>query len=406
MRRLSLQILALLIALAAIRLVAGADAFSAYLLRDGFVLCAAAALLFAINAATWRATAPSRWVKRLPRAGQTLLLTGAIVACAAGAAAGLGWNGVLGLATWLAWGLGLALMVAGAWWPGAEVEYNLPAYRWATDASGHFVRVPVEPGRLPAAAELSRRSVAIWLLALLVVAAILRLWDLSGLPPGCVGNECVSGLRLMDGQPFAGFGPGQFHLYEHLARLLFAFTGAGVLSLRLAAGMVGVATVAAFFGVACRLTAPANALLATMLLALSPWHIWASRSSDPWVLTALLAVLALWWVLEAVARGDARGWVMAGLALGLFFVETPSLRTAILLWALLVVVWVLFRARRHSQRASGQTAAVAGIAAALAVALPALVSGGRGGADLLGLVAYAEHAHHPSDPPVRLAAAV
>ena len=51
-----------------------------------------------------------------------------------------------------------------------------------------------------------------------------------------------------------------------------------------------------------RLVGRPAALLGAALLAISPWHIWASRTSDPWIAATLLATVTLW-----LARGAARG---------------------------------------------------------------------------------------------------
>ena len=379
MRRFSFLLLGLALAVLGVQVVTGAEVFAPYLLRDGLLLASLGALVFALNAGGWRAMQPGSRVRSLPRLGQTLLLTGGIVALVGGVVAGFGVSGILGLTAWLAWLLGVALLVVGAWWPGGDVEYTLPAVRWSKDEAGNFVPVPgqAEPARAVAPA-LGRRGVGIWLVVILGVAALLRFWNLADLPPGCVGNECANGLRLVDGQPLLGNVTDQFALFERAARALLAVMGAGVPSLRLAAALAGWLTIPFFFLAARRLATPVNALLATALLALSPWHLWASRSSDPWIVTALLATLALWCSLEALAHANVRWWVLAGLAIGLLFVETPPLRGAIGLWAALVVGLAVVRAWRAPVKTLNRWAGLVGLAAALALALPAIMAGAQG----------------------------
>ena len=239
---------------------------------------------------------------------------------------------------------------------------------------GNFVQVRAGNGG-PLQLPRRRRWVLLWLLMILAVGAFLRLWNLAALPAGCVANECVDGLRLLEGQPPLISGPDQLNLFEHTARLWFAATGSGVLSLRLTAALFGLLALPATFGLAWRLSGLPAALLTTAVLALSPWPIWASRSSDPWTLTLFLTATALWLVLQGFAQGNARWWTMAGVGLGLLFVETPLLRPAVGLWVLAITLLALLPARRNQGRRDGAWLLVA----ALAVAGPWLAAGFRAG---------------------------
>ena len=130
MRRLSVFALALFLALVGVQLVIGPELFAPYVGRDAALLWIGGALAGAFFAATWQPRQPQRWVTGLPRPGQMLLATGIIVALAAGVLQGLLVGGLLTLMLQLTWWLGLALMLAGAWWPGGRVEYAAPQVYW------------------------------------------------------------------------------------------------------------------------------------------------------------------------------------------------------------------------------------------------------------------------------------
>ena len=382
MFRITLQLVALALALAAVRLVTGAETFVPYLIRDGLLIAVVAAWLFAWNAGGWRATPVLRSVAALAGVGQLLWLTGLVCLVAGGIGVGFDGGGLPHLIAALIWGLGMVLVVAGAWWPGAPASYDLPAYRWEKDADGHFVRVAAaDPGMAgdPPRTIVSLRQGALALLAVLVLALLLRVWDLAGLPPGCVDSECINGLRLVDGQPLTFSAPAAFNLFEHIAQLAYAATGAGVLSLRLTAAAMGLLTVVCFAGVAQRLTRPAFVAPVLLLIVLSPWHIWASRTSDGGVETALWVTLALWLGLEALAHANLRWWAPAGLALGLLFGGAPLLRPAVLLWGaaiLLLGVWAGYRRGRQQPLLAPLAG---GLAGALGMAAPTIVAGLRNG---------------------------
>jgi hypothetical protein len=367
-QRLSLLVLGLLIAWFGARLVGGAESLAPYLLRDALLLSVLGGLIFALNAQGWQAPPVFRRLRGLPRPGQMLLVTGLIVALAGGAGLAAGLEGVPGLAATIAWWLGLVLQIAGAWWPGATVDYAPPQVRWSRNAAGNFVPLAAGAGEDSAAArralglQMGRRAWLAWLLVILIAAAFLRFWNLDQLPPGCVNQECDAALHLtqvlQEGADFSRTLPG------------------GVLSLRLAAGTLGWLTVLVLAGALQRLVARPAALLGTALLAISPWHIWASRSSDPLIATALLAAVTLWLALEALAHTHARWWVAWGIAAGLLAAQAPQLWPGIALWVAITGGLGLaqgWRRRGHVGESDLWLWPLAGLVAALGAGLPAVI---------------------------------
>jgi hypothetical protein len=377
MRRFSLQLLALLIALGAVRIVTGAATFAPYLLRDGLIVAALAAALFAWQSGGWQPIAALRRVARLSTVGHTLWLTGLVCLIAGGIGVGFDIGGLPHLAASLVWGLGFVLSIAGVWWPDAAIDYAPPAYRWGTDAAGRFVRTPIDDAA-PALPP-SHRAAWGWTLAVIALGAALRFWNLADLPSGCVGGECIDALRLVDAQMLTFSQPGAFNLFERLARLLFGLTGDGILSLRLAGATMGSLTLLAFAGVAKRLTPPIFVAPALLLLALNPWHIWASRVADGWIVPALLVTLAVWLTLAALVHADLRWWTLAGLSLGLLWAEAPPLRAAVLVWAGVILALGLWTSRAQKARLTALGGALASLAG---VAAPAFVHALRTGAPL------------------------
>lgn len=379
MRRFSLQLLALLFALGAVRIVTSAESFAPYLLRDGLIVAVCAAALFAWQSGGWQPVGALRRVAQLATVGHILWLTGLVCLVTGGIGVGFDIGGLPHLAASLVWGLGIALSLIGAWWPGATIDYAPPAYRWETDAAGRFVRMPIG-GATPVLAS-SQPAAWSWTLAVVALGAALRFWNLTDLPSGCVGGECIDALRLVDAQMLTFSQPGAFNLFERLTQLIFAFTGDGILSLRLAGATLGSLTVLLFAGVAKRLTPPIFVAPALLLLALNPWHIWASRIADGWIVSALLVTLALWLTLTALAHADLRWWTPAGLTLGLLWVEAPPLRAAVLLWAGVSLALGMWTGNAGKPRFTAIGGALAGF---VGVAVPAVVNSLRSGAPLTG----------------------
>lgn len=378
MRRLSLLILALIVAVGAVNVINAADSVAPYVVRDALLLTALAAALFGWQSMGWRATAAARRITHLSATGKILWLTG--LACmvtggvSVGLGVGLGASALLHLASSIVWVLGIGLTLIGVWWPGAAYAYAPPAYRWERDARGQFVRVLRPQTDQALTLTVGRHSAWLSVGVVLLLALALRFWNLGGLPPGCVGSECIDGVRLVDGQALTASMPAAFNIDERLAHLLFGVTGDGLLSLRLTAAVLGALTVLAFAGVAQQLTLPIFVAPALLLLALNPWHLYAGRISDPWLAPTLLVTLALWLTLRALAYGDLRWWTVAGLAFGLLFVEVTALRLAVLLWSAVAIVLALWSSMRSANRSPQLLTLVGAVVAAIGVAAPALAS--------------------------------
>ena len=115
-------------------------------------------------------------------------------------------------------------------------------------------------------------------LALLIIllGATLRMWHLLTLPPACVNAECIMGLRLLDpALPLLEHNP--LDPFGWVAHALFSITDNSLLSLRLAGAAIGIITLPVFFAAATQVSDAGGALLATLLLALNPWHIAAGQ---------------------------------------------------------------------------------------------------------------------------------
>jgi hypothetical protein len=158
-------------------------------------------------------------------------------------------------------------------------------------------------------------------------------------------------------------------LYDLLARGIVAITGDGLFSLRLAGALLGMATLPVFYWAARPFDRVGGAALATMLLALSPWHIWASRTSDPWIALPLLICLALGSGVRAAAQLDRRWWWAAGTAFGLLLLENAAFRLTGALWlaaSLALGLWALARRVDWPGRALHGAVLVAGAVVILA----------------------------------------
>jgi dolichyl-phosphate-mannose-protein mannosyltransferase len=179
----------------------------------------------------------------------------------------------------------------------------------------------------------SGRSVALIGLALYVGATALLLAGIGDHPPFPYNWEAYTGWRLFDDWLRAPpdvariFGladglmteSGQGPLVGVPARLGFAIAGVGLLAMRVPTALVAAAAVPLLWLVARRLTSEPAALLAALLLAISPVFLFYSRTATLVgisLVPELLAALALLGTLAA--RETAAGWRwLVGLQLAL-----------------------------------------------------------------------------------------
>ncbi len=167
----------------------------------------------------------------------------------------------------------------------------------------------------------SWRGLEMALLAGIVgLAAALRLLRYASLPQGVWFDEAEYGLLARQILASDSFRP----IYAPLGNLAspflffiaasFKLFGDGILSLRLVSILAGVATVPAFYFLARRFMQIPAALTATVLLAVSFWHVNFSRVGLQGILSPLVAIVAYLFLLRAWRGGKLLDFVLAGVA--------------------------------------------------------------------------------------------
>jgi hypothetical protein len=230
-----------------------------------------------------------------------------------------------------------------------------------------------------------RHRTPLLLAGLLLIAGVLRAWDLGGVPPGLYCDEVALGVNARclaeDGSDLKGE---RWPVYVHEATFelygsrrivyqpiyqysLLPFVkcfGLSAASIRWPSVLWGLAGIAAAFALGRELFGTPAGLAAAASLALSPWHQLFSRVCLEVVsLTPLLAlgVLALFQGLERPRR--------LAVGMGILALSTYAYPAARLFVPLLVLGFALFHARELRRPGSGVLPA---LAVALVVGLPNL----------------------------------
>jgi hypothetical protein len=223
---------------------------------------------------------------------------------------------------------------------------------------------------------LTEVSIAAGLVAL---AATLRLVYLGDIPPGLHGDEALAGLEarsLLDHGTLVHGDLGPYSLGArgvpagsfYWAAFVFAFLGESILTLRFAYGLLGTASVA-FSYLAFRVMFTRTiAVIATLLLAVSAWHLHYSRVAFIPIGWPLTQMATLFFFFLAV-RSDSRWlYAAAGACLGGGIYTYQAFPTFAVGLALVVVYLAASEFRGRLLQFVGQLSTMLGVA--LLVGLP------------------------------------
>ena len=219
----------------------------------------------------------------------------------------------------------------------------------------------------------SARASRLWLVAIVLAAAALRLYRLDLSPPGLNQDEAISAWiswclfktgRDMTGQAwpiFYGHGIGDYPatLYFYTLIPFQALGGLNVWTTRLAAAVSGIVCVPLLYWVGARMFGRLAGLLAAAMLAVNAWHLFLSRFGVGAHQCALFALLVLALLLRArlpLADGPEEpprpAWAaLAGLTAGIACYGFQPLRLYFPFLFLLLVAsdpaawWALRRSR-------------------------------------------------------------
>lgn len=173
-------------------------------------------------------------------------------------------------------------------------------------------------------AMLNRRKTLLALTLCLLVAALLRSFNLASVPPGVHFDEAANGI-LANEIGSGGERPlfitsytGKEVLYFYLAGTVMRLVNSTVWGLRLTAAYVGLLTVAATYWLGLELSRDRRvALFAAALLAVSFWHLLFSRLGFRAISQPLLQALMVAAWLRGVRRQQTGWLLLSGIFLGL-----------------------------------------------------------------------------------------
>ena len=216
----------------------------------------------------------------------------------------------------------------------------------------------------------------------LLIAAVLRLFQLGSIPAGFYCDEAMDGnnaAETLETGHFQVFYPennGREGLYINLAAPFVYVLGQTIWAMRLPAAIFGILTVWVVYLVAAEFFSPSIGLLSAFLTATSSWHLYGTRLTHRAAAAVFLLACAVYLVRAAFERASqghpyARRAFIAGVVCGLGFHSYITYRASpVLIGGMLV--WFFFRAGGR-RRVAVFLSAFALFAAAAALVVSPLV---------------------------------
>ena len=217
------------------------------------------------------------------------------------------------------------------------------------------------------------------------MAAILRLWALTSIPPGLYHDEAINGLdalSVLDGNKPIYFtaNNGREPLFIYGIAASIALLGRSPGAIRIVAALLGTLAVPAVYLMALEMNGRRTALLAAMLTATTVWPLALSRIGLRAISMPLLTALALWLLWRGRRTGQWWHFVLAGLCFGAAFYTYLAARFSFIALLGFGIIYYFFHLDFYSNNegrsvAIGKTDALLFLLAAILVLFPLLLYG-------------------------------
>ncbi len=184
------------------------------------------------------------------------------------------------------------------------------------------------------------------LLLALLVAAILRFWQLDQVPPGLYRDEAFNGLdalKVLGGEHALYFpaNNGREPLYIYLTAAAVAIWGRTTFALRASAALVGTLTTIPVYLLARSWFGRRTGVLAAWIWAITLWPVHLSRIGLRTILVVPVMTVTFWLVTMAYRRQKPWLWGSAGFVYGLGFYTYLAMRFTPLLLLFSVLFLIL-----------------------------------------------------------------
>lgn len=191
-------------------------------------------------------------------------------------------------------------------------------------------------------------------IAIIILAAFLRLWSLNNYPAGLNADEASIGYNayslLQTGKDeygttfpltFKSFGDYKPGLYFYFAMPFVATLGLNEWAIRLPSAFLGIGTVILILFLSKEIFKKEGiAILATLLLAISPWHLHFSRGGWETNAATFFITLGIWLFIRGLNNWIYLCWSLFAFLASMYIYQSPRLIVPVLI---IILVGLYFR---------------------------------------------------------------
>jgi len=199
----------------------------------------------------------------------------------------------------------------------------------------------------------NNKKTILFLFLILLIASFFRLWHLNSIPPGLYpdvamnGNNALEAIKTGDYKIFYPENNGREGLFINLQALSLKIFGIHIWSLKIVAALIGILTVLGLYLLTKELflkiyNSRIIALLSTLFLAISFWHVNFSRIGFRAIMVPFCLVWSFYFLFKIInANSSILYPLLAGFFFGLGFHTYIAFRMAVIILAVPIIWMVL-----------------------------------------------------------------
>lgn len=189
-----------------------------------------------------------------------------------------------------------------------------------------------------------KRKYILILFFILTLAAFLRLWKISSLPPGIYPDEAMNAndALLFENKLFYQENNGREGLFMNLISLSFYLLGVSVFSFKIVPAIFGILTVLGVFLLAKELfDSWETGLLSSFFTAVSFWHINFSRIGFRAIMMPCVLAFSFYFLFKGFKQKNLLSFIVGGIIYGIGFHTYISFRLSVLLLAIILFSFLI-----------------------------------------------------------------
>lgn len=196
------------------------------------------------------------------------------------------------------------------------------------------------------------------ILIILLIATFFRLWQLDIVPPGIYPDEAINANEAISsaGKIFYPENNGREGFFINLIAMSFSIFGISIWSFKIVPAIIGILTVLGLYLLTKELFGYLSknstfiALLSSLFLAVSFWHINFSRIGFRAILVPFLLVFSFYFLFKGFRTQKLWNFILSGIFFGLGFHTYISYRLIVLILPLIFILWWFIYKKKNLQR--------------------------------------------------------